>query len=1722
MTGALVKKLLLWSIAVVQLIALSVGAQTFKINNLKVNGTSQFNGSSNTFTVRPTFNGNTPWDSGNFNPSIYATVASPTFTGSVTIPGGSINNTTVGLITPAAIVGTYVAAMGGSSPSTATSLVQNWVNAGIISATFVDSSRSANNHFFNIEWTNSIASFSFENDAVNSSLDFLTASGGFATGITGITSNSGSGVWAHTGGASVSGAFSANSASFSAPLVTGSGGTGVTSSTGTGSVVLSANPTFAGTVGGNNTIPLSVLTQNSSNSVVGNATNVTANNTSVGIPSCSGSTNALTWTSGTGFGCNTVASGTGQVNSATSGQLAGYTATGNIINGLPNLTFSAGALTHGVASSVAGSSIYNNTSSGSLTVQPPTGVGLGSSVLTLPNVIDTLTANTATQTLSNKTLASPTLSGSVSGNNTIPFSILVQNAANTILGNTTAALANNAALSVPSCVGGVDALTWTANTGFTCNAAINAAQLAGATPSTLSIGGNAVTATNVVGGAANQIPYQTAANTTSFITNPVSSGTCLQWSGSSFQWATCGSGGSGGVTSFGVSGGTTGLGVTGSPITTSGTITIGGVLGVANGGTQSNQAHQLLVGEGSAVMASVPTLTPGNTLYDQGVGADPKFQSGAGIVLTGADPTGVADSTAIIQAAVNNIVTNGLHLIIPAGTYKITAAINIPFGFGWKITGAARGGTTITQFTSNTPIFKFATGSSLVGSTTVGPFSWAITDLHLTYNTPQTSANVNGDAFFFTTNNNVYFNCEISRITFDNGFEGIAEDPTTSVAVWGCGIRDNVYAGTNTGSYIQLAHNSAGQENLEIDGAYVSANSIVSTEPVINILSNDSGSYNHIEINNLLNGGDLMYMSGAGTIGSVKCEICTWNGGGHVFQFPNAHFTIGFLAIENTTINATGNSVVGIDVSAGGATSTITVGNVNLSFSSAIVGNFYLANAGNGSPNFNLRFINSPQGLLGVANAYLVNVPASLSDQGVSIGDWQQSRLTTDNANTNATWKAGQPNYILYNTPLTANHTIQVLDNDEAFANTNMYNGLPLCVIRTLSATGAFTLTLQNNNGTTLGTQTVPSKLCVIWNRTNGWQIYDYQVYACATCGQQGGPPFGGGGGGGPTNSPFHATASCSAGSPSGVGATGSLLVADTVTSDSLRVYNNGTPVTINYISNAASNDNLNWTIQDATGYVIGSGSFGVGSGSIQTPLTCTINGSGYFAATGTLQNGGGCLASAGTRPACIDAFGVLPNTSLPAPTYASPDQHRFGLQNITNTSNSGALYNYLGATWNLVNRSQSFLEPNGANTYTPNINDLPSFNQSNLNLWVASRLDGLPGWDGNNDSYTLPTNQSAFSSFMGRVGSDMAAIRSHYYPTQQKNYYQVTWEPSIGWVYPTSNFVTYYSLVYPNIHNNDPNAVVMGVTNPFANNNNQSTGTWIQQYQSSGLCNYLDGVTTHSYYNSGTSPINPPEKQDQQGSPANLNSEAQEIRNLRSIMQNCKPNMRLWDTEMGISYDPGIAYGSAGVSQNQLWAQAMVAIRTHIIILGEGAQVTFGFFGIDCPASQCNNAGYGHFFDVLNSNGYSLSGGNAQGGALSAAPKPKGMAFAALSRILDGTTTVGYLNGSPSASGIYGYAFQQMGSGKMITAMWVHQNSQWPTGGSYSQTYTVSYNLTVDSPGINGSVTVIDAFGNPQTVNYTNGMVNLTLSEAPIFVVSNNLSVIQSQFTAPVGYTGQ
>jgi hypothetical protein len=144
-----------------------------------------------------------------------------------------------------------------------------------------------------------------------------------------------------------------------------------TSAGSSGQALLSGGGSSAMTFGA---LALSNLATETANTVVGNGTGSTAVPTALSIPSCSASQNALIWTSGTGFGCNTI-SGSGTVSSGTAGEFAYYATSTNVVSTTPDASISAGAVTLGAANSVLGSLTLDGSSSGAVTIQPQAAAG---------------------------------------------------------------------------------------------------------------------------------------------------------------------------------------------------------------------------------------------------------------------------------------------------------------------------------------------------------------------------------------------------------------------------------------------------------------------------------------------------------------------------------------------------------------------------------------------------------------------------------------------------------------------------------------------------------------------------------------------------------------------------------------------------------------------------------------------------------------------------------------------------------------------------------------------------------------------------------------------------------------------------------------------------------------------------------------------------------------------------------------------------------------------------------------------------------------------------------------------------------------------------------------------------------------------------------------------------------------------------------------------------
>lgn len=260
----------------------------------------------------------------------------------------------------------------------------------------------------------------------------------------------------------------------------------------------------------------------------------------------------------------------------------------------------------------------------------------------------------------------------------------------------------------------------------------------------------ATTATNIAGGTTSQIPYQSAAGTTSFITAPTGTGSYLQWNGTAYVW-----GGTAGVTTnaatfndggAGAASGTTFNGSTArtisyntvgaSPlagstsITTLGTVTTGtwsaSTIGATKGGTgQSTYAvGDLLVGGATNTLDKLADVATGNALISGGVGVAPSYgKIGLATHVSGTLPianggtgvttlTGLAygNGTSAFTAATGAQISTALGATAVTNATNATNATQITNAGGWGITPS---GTTLFFSYNGTNVAKLTSAGDL-------------------------------------------------------------------------------------------------------------------------------------------------------------------------------------------------------------------------------------------------------------------------------------------------------------------------------------------------------------------------------------------------------------------------------------------------------------------------------------------------------------------------------------------------------------------------------------------------------------------------------------------------------------------------------------------------------------------------------------------------------------------------------------------------------------------------------------------------------------------------------------------------------------------------------------------------------------------------------------------------------------------------------------------------
>jgi len=295
---------------------------------------------------------------------------------------------------------------------------------------------------------------------------------------------------------------------------------------------------------------------------------------------------------------------------------------------------------------------------------------------------------------------------------------------------------------------------------------------------------SATTATNIAGGLSGSIPYQTGAGATALLPKGTN-GQVLALAAGLPAWVSVA--GTGTVTSVNGSGGTTGLTLTGGPITASGTLTLGGTLAVANGGTGVTS-----LGTGVVAALGVNVGTAGAFVINGGALGTPS--SGTVTNLTGTasiNINGTVGATTPAAGAFTSLSATSQLTLTNASDYNLYASgAGANFMQGKLGIGAVPAASTITLLGSN-----LATGAATVNNIIVN--SSIQSDVTTQYNSY--SSNPGTAATAFTLPNLRHFTATQQTFgvgsTVTNQF-GFRAESTLTGATNNYGFYGNIASGT--------------------------------------------------------------------------------------------------------------------------------------------------------------------------------------------------------------------------------------------------------------------------------------------------------------------------------------------------------------------------------------------------------------------------------------------------------------------------------------------------------------------------------------------------------------------------------------------------------------------------------------------------------------------------------------------------------------------------------------------------------------------------------------------------------------------------------------------------------------------------------------------------------------------------------------------------------------
>ncbi|MDR3709218.1 MAG: dienelactone hydrolase family protein [Capsulimonadaceae bacterium] len=512
--------------------------------------------------------------------------------------------------------------------------------------------------------------------------------------------------------------------------------------------------------------------------------------------------------------------------------------------------------------------------------------------------------------------------------------------------------------------------------------------------------------------------------------------------------------------------------------------------------------------------------------------------------------------------------------------------------------------------------------------------------------------------------------------------------------------------------------------------------------------------------------------------------------------------------------------------------------------------------------------------------------------------------------------------------------------------------------------------------------------------------------------------------------------------------------------------------------------DTLDWVVQDYTGKAVRKGTLAApeASGSWDSAIDIGVLPAGYYALSGSMRGSGLVFSAAGSRPENMVSFGVLP--AIAALPLKHADDSRFGMQGTTFLKSGkrlvgdpyDPLFSALGARWVNFPMSWDQLEPMHAGQFAPDAHPVLGGELVSAGLHGMSYLTtthGVPRWamaippsqpatlGATIDSQAYPPKDPAqFEAVTERIARHMGSLRRTYFPTMEHNWYQTSWEPDWHWKGAPAEYVEMASHAYAALHRGDPSAQVLGPgTGVF-----DKTVEWLHTMLPLGLGNSLDGFATHAYYTGEGDPNHPPAPGEIQA--PEDQKVIEDMREVKSLARKyLKPGARIIQSEWGLDYKGSYALADP----NLLRTISAYLVRGHIILLGEGADTTYFFYTSDY-GGEC---GFGLTFN--------LTMPNPNFGAISVAPKPEFMACAAMTRVLEGTKTIGALSGLPKD--VHAYAFDR--AGKTVVAIWKAH------GGS----------ATVTLPVEAAPARLIGYMGDVAPIRAAGGVITLNAVAEPVYV---------------------